>query len=287
MAKPSTWTRIEGEVRGEYRGRSGYNVIERYSTPLGTTFAAVEAAFPRWSAYGGQTGTFKPLLEDYTVEDARAPDARDLVTLYWLAPTWRGILERNPNKARLLAAVNEVAVRPDYDLDGEAVWAEKWVEDGAVWKAIRFRPISGSGLQHHARTLLRLQVVATQGILGSILALHDTVNAAATTFGAGPGTLRMAGANTETVMSDEPLTFLDAVMEFNKKRWNEDTEVQAFEYRVHKVQVYDTDGTAVTGTGSTRDVGDWYPRTGPGNKRIARLHESVGWGGLDKQIVWT
>jgi len=285
MAKPSTWTRIEGEVRGEYRGRRGYNVIERYSAPLGTTFANVEAAFPRFSAYGGMTGTFKPLLEDYTVEDARAPDARDLVTLYWLAPTWRAVLERNPNKARLLASMNEVAVRPKKDLDGKNVWGEVWTKLADGVRGAKFEPISGSGLQHHARTLFRYQVAATSGIVGTVLGLHDTVNQNGMSFGAGPGTLRLAGMHSETVMSEQALTFIDILMAYNVASWNKDTVVQQYEYRVYRMQARNqTTGALIAGI--FENVGNWYAIEGAAGKHVAKLHKAEDWSGIDKMIVW-
>jgi len=285
MAAPSTWTKLRARSRGNWRGRTGENYIIDYAAPVGQTFASVFSAFPKWQPYPGTTGIFRPLLEDVEIEVERAPDDQDLVRLHYLTPTWWGVLKQNPDKARLLATVNEVAVRPDYDLDGKAVWAEKWKKVGSAYKALRFRPISGSGLQHHARTMLRLQVMATSGVLGTILDLHDSINAGAMGFGAGPGTVRMAGAHTETVMSEAALTFLDAVMEYNKKGWNKDTEVQMFEWRIHKMQLYDAAGVAISN--SYRDVGDWFPVAGEGSTRIAKLHESEDWSGLNRQIIWT
>jgi len=287
MVAPATWTKLRTRSRANWHGRTGENYVIEYGAPVGQTLAAVHTAFPKWSHYGGTTGTFRPTLEDVDIEvEGALRGTRDLVRLHYLAPTWRGVLERNPNKARLLASINEVAVRPERDLDKEWVWHEEWEKIGLVYSPVRWRPVSGSGLQHHARTLLRLQVVGTQGVLGAILALHDTVNAGATSFGAPPGTLRMAGGNTETVMSEDSLTFLDAVMEYNKKGWNKDTEVQKFEYRVLKVPLYDYE-TGETITDRYREVGDWWPMTGKDATYTARLHKAASWAGLDKQIVWT
>ena len=283
MGVPSTWTERHDSREWYDDVNRGDTVIWRWDTSA--SHAAIARALPAYSrGPGTKGGLFAPVLQHRRVLQHPTQTGMRIVEAIYSPPSWRAVLERNPGKARLLADVSEIAIRPRGDLDEKMVWGEKTI-DGVRY---RFEPISGSGLQHLARTMLRLQVAASEGVLGTILALHDSTNAAATSFGAGAGTLRLAGAHTETVASSDaaPLTFLDAIMEYNRNGWNKDTVVGASRYEVRQEAVLDASGTAVS-PARTHNVGVWVPATGADATRVVRLYKDEGWSALNKVIIWT
>jgi len=283
LSIPADWTVAPSARQVHLLVTRGMQHRETLEVPNGTTYLTVIESVPVGTPYPGEEGIWQSRLDDIRIREGSRP-GKAALTLVFNPPTIRRVLEENPDKARLLADVSDQPVQPWQDLSTPAkpVWAEKWALVGETYQGCRWRPVTG-GIQHKSRTLLRLQMAASPGILGVILNLHDTVNAGPLFGGmCAGGTLRMAGAHIEQVISDQSLMYVDALMEFNRQGWNNETTVQTYYYKVLKLPVYDTAGAAIDDR--YRTVGNWSPS---GDPVAVTLYASAGWGSLEKVLVWT
>ncbi len=282
LSIPSDWTVAPNARQVHLLVTRGVQHREVLEIPNGTTYSTVLESLAMGTAYPGETGIWQSRLDDIRIREDSRP-GKAALTLVFNPPSIRRALEENPDHARLLADVSDEAVRVHKDLDDHLVWAEHWEAVDSTYEGRRWRPATGAGVQHKSRTLLRLQMAASNGILSTILHLHDSLNEGAMFGGTcAPGTLRMAGAHIEQVISDQSLMYVDALMEYNVGGWNNETTVQAYHYKVYRLPVYDNAGDVIADR--YRMVGNWEPYGVP---YVTRLYELKPWSTLERTLVWT
>ena len=252
LSIPSDWTVAPNARQVHLLVTRGVQHREVLEIPNGTTYSTVLESLAMGTAYPGETGIWQSRLDDIRIREDSRP-GKAALTLVFNPPSIRRALEENPDHARLLADVSDEAVRVHKDLDDHLVWAEHWEAVDSTYEGRRWRPATGAGVQHKSRTLLRLQMAASKGILSTILHLHD-----------------------------QSLMYVDALMEYNVGGWNNETTVQVYHYRVLKLPVYDTDGAAIDDR--YRTVGNWEPYGVP---YVTRLYELKPWSTLERTLVWT
>ena len=261
---PASWVRKRSRVRlGQNRLR-GLFVTDAYLVPATTLTSDVTAVFAMGSLYPGETDTFAPILDDFTLDES--PEAgKSLLTLYWRPPSWRQVLENSSGKGVLAISVTTSEYRPQKDTAGQPEWGEPFTAtgdsdefyEGDEGDLVQFKVVEGKGVAYQRRVLVRLQAVLTNTQVGNLLALVGTVNDAKleNIFSIAAGKMYMHGGHSERLQKTTTLSFVDVVMEYNPTGWNDDTRSAAFVYRVRKRTVLDEDGEPIDG--QFRNVGAW------------------------------
>jgi len=277
MAIPANWTVAWARSRGQGWNQRGKVYDVGYHAPYGTTLALAEAALPYETLYPGEDAgdVFASRLQSVAVD----PDRKTrevLVGYHYEPPTLEDVLIRNSTYVLVEARSLDSQYRPVVDLNGHYVWHQE--RDPAGGPSYKWEPVSGSGLCHEGRVLFRTRFAKEYG-MGGILSetYQDSANGAIYNqyWNFPTGRLRFAAWTRTRAPTTQKLWLYDCLIESHRKGWNEETEVQKYEYRAYQIPLRDADGVVLTGDDAgTKELSDWFPT---GETYYAENYEKKQW----------
>jgi len=260
MAIPANWTVAWARSRGQGWNQRGKVYDMGYHAPAGTTLAVAEAALPYDTLYRGESGddVFASRLQSVVVDPDRK--TKEVVVGYhYEPPTLEDVLIRNTKYVLVEARSVGAAYRPFADLNGDYVWHEE--RDPSGGPSYKWEPVAGSGVRHDGRTQFRTRFARDYG-MGGILSetYQDSVNGAIYQqyWNFPTGRLRFAAWTRARAPTTTKLWIYDCLIESHPKGWNEETEVQKYEYRAFKIPLRDSEGVLLDPE-EHRIVSDWFP----------------------------
>lgn len=272
MSIPSNW--IPAWARS---GAAGTDLVGKkydvaYIAPAGTTLAIAEAALPYGAYYTGQSGIFG---SRHRFAEVR-PDLKTkevLVTYHYLPPSVEEALILDTSLVRVDVRSENFAHRPFIDINADYVWHEERDADGGP--SCKWEPVSGAGIRFDSRMQFRTRFARDYGMGGNLLSYQNTVNGATySQYWCCPtGTLRFAAWTKYRAPTVDKLWIYDCLIVYSPLRWNLETIVQKYEYKVYRIERLDAAGASFT-PAQYKTVGDWVPT---GAEYPAELYESKQW----------
>lgn len=275
LSVPADWTFLERNqgYRGDrYRGLFMTEMLE---VPEGLSPAAVVAAVPYGTVYPGQEGEgiWAPAMRRHSFRKAHRPGRGGLV-LDFEPPSLERVLIEHTDHVLVEARSRSISYRPFLDREGRFVWHQQRGVAAADLSE-KWEPVVGAGVKVRGRTLFRTRFAREYGMGGALIQYKDSVNSVLMTqyWNCPTGTLRFVDWTKYRAPTTEKLWIYDCLMEHAPEGWNEETEVQKYEYRAYQIPVRDAAGVLLD-PAETREVGDWEP---VGDTYCAEFYESRQW----------
>jgi len=277
LSVPANWTFL-GRSPG-YRGDRyrGLFVTETLEVPEGLSDAAVVAAVPYGTVYPGRggDGIWAPAMRRYSFRNAHRPGRGSLV-FDFEPPSPERVLIEHTDHVLVEARSRSISYRPFTDLKGDYVWHQRRGVAAADLSE-KWEPVVGAGLEVKGRTLFRTRFAREYGMGGALIQYKDTLNSVIMTqyWNCPTGTLRFVDWTKRRAPTTEKLWIYDCLIEYMAEGWNEETEVQKYEYRAYQIPLRDEAGVVLTGDAAdTREVGDWEP---VGDPYFAEFYKAKQW----------